>query len=334
MYSLLNLGRFLTGFVLLSVFVGAQAVPITLDAGGTTFGAELKTGTSNIGVLFFHGRGGSNDGNFVRQVGTALNGQGYTTLSLDNPTAPGGSTAWLDYVVNEDTIDDQVFAYIDAALVEIANRGVEHIVLAGLSLGSRFMTAAAAAWDLGIYNPSVNMNLVGLIGASMYPDTGEPLIARTAANPTSIGDFNVLDVESNLAFIDSLPVMDLYGNKDSKAVNFADARRNAYGGDPGQYVQSAIDCPAVDGSYYAWLGGNTYVTYDENRCHQLRDGYLPDGNGGYYKAFNVRGPMINEISAFMGSHVIPATQVSEPSGLLLMFLGLPILLVSRKKLIK
>ena len=76
---------------LLSYSAISQAVVMTLDANGTSFQGNLLTGTSNIGVLFFHGRGASFTGNYVRQVGEDLNQQGYTTFSLANPEPFAGT---------------------------------------------------------------------------------------------------------------------------------------------------------------------------------------------------------------------------------------------------
>lgn len=316
----------------------SQATIITMDADGVAFEGNLLTGTNNIGVLFFHGRGANITGNYVKQVGQTLNSQGYTTFSLANPE-PSTGTGFGDYLNEEEYVDDQVFARLNAALVEMSNAGVEHVVLSGISMGSRLMTAAAAAWELGIFNPSVNITLDGLIGVSMYADYG--FIAGTVDNPTSYSDFNVYDTHKNLTFLDSIPVLDIYGSKDWPAVFAADTRLNAYGGSANMYIQQKISCPPNNGTYYAWLGGTNYVPYygvdgmDVNRCHQVRDGYLKDENGNYYLDFRVRGtidaPVDSSILAFMESHVIPHTQVPEPSSLLLMLFGIPMLLVSIRK---
>ena len=165
----------------------------------------------------------------------------------------------------------------------------------------------------------------------------------TPPNPNSIDDFNVLDIHSNLAFIHSIPVLDLFGNQDWPSVVYADERRNAYGGAGNQYVQAAISCPPNNGTYYAYLGGTNYVPYygsdgtSPDRCHQLRDGYLRDQNGNFYLAMRVRGtvnaPVELAISSFMDQYVVPRTevQVPEPGALTLMLLGLPLLYLSRRR---
>jgi len=329
----------------------ANAAIITLDESATTtFQGDLRIGAAdnNTGILFFSGRGASFTGNFVKQVGRSLNdsGNGYTTLSLENPV-PAAGTAFQDYVNDETLIGQQVFARLDAAISEMANRGIENIVLSGLSLGSRFMTTATAAWEQGLFIPTANVNLAGLIGAGMLPQTGG--LPRTPANPASIADFNIFDTESNLKLIGTTPVLDIYGNNDITSANFAAARRATYGGAPAQYFQKSIQCPpkGTSNPYYAFLGGNKYRLYygtsgnEENRCHQLRDGYQifgqnPDGSPIFKKTFTVRGslnaPVESTIVSFLDTHVTPrTTSVYESESLLLLLAGLPLLLLRRPK---
>lgn len=326
----------------LSLFIAyspvSQAIVITMDAAGVPFEGQLLNGTSNIGILFFHGRGGNNNGNYVKLVGATMNAQGYTTLSLANPE-PLAGTEWVDYLNEETLVDQQLFARLDAALTEMASLGVEHVVLSGISMGSRLMTTAAAAWDLGLFNPTANISLDGLVGVSMYADTGG--IAGTTDNPSSLSDFNAYDTHKNLSFINSIPVLDLYGSLDPQAVVGADTRRNAYAGDPSQYVQTQIQCPPNNGQYYAFLGAGVYEPYygtdgtSVDRCHQLRDGYVRDANGNYSLDFLVRGtidaPLDSAFIAFMDQYVVPRTEVPEPSSLLLLVMGLPLLLLVRRK---
>jgi len=338
--GLKNLTKFccLLGILLLST--QTHAAVVTMDANGTAFQGNLRAGdpTNNVGILFFHGRGGNMNGNFVKHVGKTMATSGYTNFSLANPE-PSTGTSWASYVNEEDLVGAQVIARLDTALTEMANRGIEHVVFAGISLGARLMTAAVAAWDQGLFSPTSNINLVGLIGASMYPETGAPIIARTPSNPTSISDINFYDVEKNMTLINTVPVLDIYGSNDPRAINFAPARRAAYSGSPSEYVQTEITCPADNGTYYAWLGGNNYVPYYDhtssdpyNRCHQLRDGHLADGSGGYYKALVLRetltAPVETSILAFMDKQVLPQTQfVPEASSLFLLLAGLPLLFV-------
>lgn len=341
MFRFLKSGLLPVCGLLLGFVSAAHAVPITLDANGTSFGAELLTGSNNVGVIFYHGRGSNPKGNVVKQLQNNLNAGGYTTLSLSNPV-PTTGTAFSSYENEEASINDQVFARLDAALVELANQGVQHVVLSGFSLGSRFMTAAAAAWQQGIFDPGVNIDLLGLVGAGMHSNfyTSTP----TASNPTSLSDFNVLDTMSNLTFINSLPVLDIYGSLDAQSVAYAGARSSAYGGNPGQYVQTQLECPPNDGTYYARLFVNGsyqfkpyYVTGDNGkRCHQLRDGWTLDANGNYVDTFHIRtnadAPLQTSVDAFFAQSIMPQVSAPEPGTLLLMLIGLPLLLnVGRRK---
>lgn len=321
--------------LLLALTTTARAVPITLDANGTSFGAELLTGSSNVGVIFYHGRAQSPTGDVVRQLQNNLNSEGYTTLSLSNPV-PTTGTAFSSYESEEASINNQVFARLDAALVEMANQGVQHVVLSGFSLGSRFMTTAAAAWQTGIYNPTVNIDLLGLVGAGMHSNfyTSTP----TASNPTSLSDFNVLDTMSNLGFINSLPVFDIYGDQDVQSTALAGARRSAFGGNPGQYVQAQLACPPNNGTYFAKVGTNTFEPYylhGDKRCHQLRDGWILDANGNYVDTFHIRtnanAPLQTNVDAFFANYIVPQVSAPEPGTLLLMLIGLPMLLASTKR---
>ena len=310
-----------------------QAAVITMSDNIGSFDGNLRLGdpTNNVGILFFHGRGGDYNGNFVKHVGRTMAGAGYTTFSLANPE-PSTGTSFNSYINEEDLMGEQVIARLDAVLTEMANRGIENIVFAGISLGSRFMTGAVAAWEQGLFTPSSNINLVGLIAASMYPETGP---TQTSSNPTTLSDINFLDARGNIGLMSTTPVLDMYGSNDPKARNNTGLRRAAYSGAPSQYVQSEIQCPADDGTYYAWLGGTTYVPYYDhtssdpyNRCHQFRDGYLSDGNGGYYKAMtlrdNINAPVETAITNFLNNQVKAKIQgVPESSSIFLLMAGLP-----------
>ena len=331
-------GLFMASAGLLLVIASTtRAVPITLNASGTDFGAELLTGSSNVGVIFYHGRASNPTGDVVRQLQNNLNANGYTTLSLSDPI-PTTGTAYSAYDSQEASINTQVFARLDAALTEMANQGVQHVVLSGFSLGSRFMTAAAAAWQTGIFDPSVDIDLLGLVGVGMYGDFY--LSSPTAANPTSLSDFNVLDTHSNLAFIDSIPVLDLFGSNDTQSVNNAGIRSAAYGGDPSMYMQAQLECPPNNGTYYAYTG-SSYVLYygidgsDIKNCHKLRDGWTLDNNGNYVDTFHVRSnasaPLQSTVDNFFAQYIEPRVSVPEPGSLLLMFIGLPMLLMVRRK---
>jgi len=336
------LGYFSLASALIMLSSISHASVITMNDGTSTFQGNLLDGATgnNVGIIFFHGRGGNYNGNFVKHVGRTLadSGNGYTTFSLNNPV-PSTGTSFSSYINEEDFMGELVIARLDAAITEMASRGIENIVFAGISLGSRFMTGAAAAWEQGLFSPSSNMNLVGLIGASMYPET---TATPTPANPTSLSDIDFLDTKGNIALLKTTPVLDLFGSNDPKAANNSNARRLAYGGDSSQYVKSEIECPADNGTYFAWLGGSTYVPYYDhtssdpyNRCHQFRDGYLSDGNGGYYKDMTLRdsltAPVETAITHFLDNQVqAKIRSVPEASSIMLLLVGLTLLFVRRK----
>ena len=308
---------------LASTAFATQAGPITLNANGGSFGAELLVGTSDIGVVFFHGRGQSPDGDVVRQLRTQLNALGHTTLALDNPQ-PVGGTDFANYAAQESAIDDEVFGRLDAALATLDGLAVQRVVLAGFSLGSRFMTAATAAWEHGVYSHASGLNLLALIGVGMYGALDGS--APTLSAPLVSGDFNVLDTHTNLSFI-GVPVLDLYGDQDLSAVANAALRRSQYAGLAGDYQQASVQCPPNDGSYFARVGSSFEPYYgadqtDFNRCHQLRNGWRPDGQGGYVEHFIVRGaagaPLEMHVGAFMAQFSADTGQpVTEPGALAL-----------------
>lgn len=324
--------------LLLGINSTAHAVPVTLTADGTNFNAELLTGTSNVGVIFYHGRGQTDTGDVVNQLRNSLNADGYTTLSLSNPV-PTTGTLFSDYENEEASINSQMFARLDAALVEMSNNGIQHVVLSGFSLGSRFMTAAAAAWQQGIFDPGVNIDLLGLVGVGM--DTSIYTSTPTTSNPTSLSDFNVLDTMSNLGFLNSLPVLDVFGNNDNQASTNAGNRLASYGGDPSLYVQTQLECPPNNGTYYVRVLINgvyqfqPYYLNGDNRCHQLRDGWTLDANGNYVDTFHVRtnasAPLQTSVNDFFAQHIAPQVSAPEPGALALMLIGLPLLVTVRRK---
>ena len=95
--------------LLLGITTTVHAVPITLDANGASFGAELLTGTSKVGVIFYHGRAQSPTGDVVNQLRNNLNSNGYTTLSLSDPVPTTGN-AFSSYEDQEASINAQMLA--------------------------------------------------------------------------------------------------------------------------------------------------------------------------------------------------------------------------------
>lgn len=264
---------YLLGAVLaISATSVVKADTISLSAGTENFNGLLLEGdgSPNVGVIFFHGRGQTPDGDVVRHLRKSLNTDGYTTLSIDNPV-PSGGTSFNNYLSNESTIESQVFSYFNAAVDSLvaSNSNIDTVVIGGFSLGSRFATATAAAWEQGLLGINSNVTLGGLLGVGMYSNIG-----TTDASTSS--NINVYDTISNLGLISSIPVLDMYGNLDSSAANFAADRMNAFAGDALSYTQMALGCPDFNNTTYYTRNQGAAVAYTENRCHQLRNGFLTE----------------------------------------------------------
>jgi len=244
-------------------FSAANALPVTesvtLSTSTGNFNGLLLEGASSpkVGVIMFHGRGGTPDSAVVRQMRTSLNINGYTTLSIENPiptdyNSNGVATDFSDYVEDINSGANYVFpeAYMrmNASIDLLESQGVEQIIIAGFSLGSRLATAYAARGQI-----SGNAPVVGLIGVGMYGTSLDPL------NP-------VLTLDEL-----SMPVLDIFGDYDFNAVNTATARKNAYGGMSSDYTQIELDCP--DG-----------LTVSD--CHKLRGGLKGSETASFELAIN------------------------------------------------
>ena len=279
-----------------------------------TYNGILRQGTSDIGILFLHGRGQDPNGDVVRQLRNSLNADGYTTLSIENPVPPGG-TSFSNYAINEDLIDNQVFTRVEVALEELKARNVNRVVLAGFSLGSRFAVASAAAWQLNQLNTS-GLNVVGLLGVGLY----------SSGPDSTVANIDVLNTISNLSFITSIPVLDIFGNNDTPASSTAALRKASYRGP--NYTQVALTCPDSAGNYFAQTatGVTPYygATGDANRCHQLRNGLLFDpGTNTYITDVVLRGapdaPLETTARNWFSSNF---AAVPEPQTWLLLMFGL------------
>jgi len=320
-------------FILTALATGApQAEQIWITAGTDGFSGLLLEGSGipNVGVIFFHGRNGDPDGHVVGELRQSLNADGYTTLSIENPTPPGAPPySFKHYLSLEDTVDDLVFGRVKAAVDELVTRNsyIDTVVLGGFSLGSRFATAGAAAWQQGLLtgiNPGVQ--LAGLVGVSMYSNivSGDGTVAppATPASPTTLDEINIYDTVNNLALINSIPALDIYGDLDTQAASLAGARSGAFGGDPLSYAQIALGCPDfINATYYANNGGAA-VPYAENHCHQLRNGFLSQGDiDSDNPAVVLRGspsaPLESAASDWFAQQV-PLTPIPVPASLPLM----------------
>ena len=273
-----------------------------LTFGATTFGGEsvsafdarLRTGDStygNIGVIMMHGRYDYDaamaasaylDAGVVSQLQYSLNQMGFTTMSIQSPMfvdvadAANGYTQFSYYRNNESLLDQEVFNRVTASANYLYdNYGITQFVLAGHSLGSRYATASAAAWQNSLLDPylhSTSMELLGLAGAGMVSNAATSV--SVAGTPTSLigsslSDINVLDTLGNLNHVNGLHVLDLQTTGDLTALDSALQRALNGGAVAASYTQHTMDSP-LGYPYLNVYGG----TYSENDAHNFRNGYL------------------------------------------------------------
>jgi len=207
----------------------------TSEGGNSAFSGELMDSScSDTGVVMFHGRGSSPTGPIVMELSSSLNRAGYTTLSIDNPLPLNQQVDFNSYVYDINT-DNYVFpesyARMRSAINYLQSLGVKKIVIAGFSLGSRLSTAHVARGQID------ELPVIGLIGIGMY---------GTSIDPLNIS-FTLDEV--------NIPVLDLYGDADTNAVNTASSRLAAYNTGTGvSYIQSIIAC--INGLNCHQLEGN------------------------------------------------------------------------------
>lgn len=294
--------RLRLGAALAAVLVPFTAQAYTdLNFGATTFGGEsvsafdarLRTGTSygNIGVIMMHGRYDHDpamaasayiDAGVVNPLQYSLNQAGFTTMSIQSPlfvdVADGanGYTQFSYYRNHESVLDQEVFNRVTASANYLYdNYGITQFVLAGHSLGSRYVTASAAAWQNSLLDPYLHnssMALLGLVGAGMVTDSATS--ATVPGTPTSLvgstlSDINVLDTLGNLNHVNGLQVLDLQTTGDLSALDSALARALNGGAVAASYTQHTMDSP-LGYPYLNVYGG----TYSENDAHNFRNGYL------------------------------------------------------------
>jgi len=284
---------------------------------------ELLAGSNNpnVGVILFHGRGSDRNGDVVRHLRKSLNTDGYTTLSIDNPI-PVGGTSSANYKANESTIETRVYSYFNAAVDSLvaSNSNIDTIIVGGWSLGSRFALATAAASEQGLININPNVTLAGLLSLSTRTTLGD-----TA--PTTPSDINIFDTVSNLGLISSLPVLDLYGDLDSKSASSAADRINGYFGGALNYTQLALGCPDFNNTGSFARNNGAAVAYSEQTCHQLRNAYSTesDANNKTNPSVVLRGdsnaPLESAVSSWAATNV-PITTVPIPSAVWLFGSGL------------
>lgn len=311
---------------------------LSLDTAGSSFNGLMRDAGSQVGMILLHGRNTAFEGQapvhhpnavVVQQLRGHLAGLGYSTLSIETPDIPlsanlnGNSTAdFFEYDAHNASLTAEMFARINAAIDELAAHSVQRVVLAGFSMGSRYATAATAAASLGLLGNS--LDVVGLIGVGMdaTPGTAMP----TPAMPTSAADINGYNIGSNLPHV-AVPVLDIYGSLDAGVADFAMARALGYGGDPTDYTQAELACPDFVNQAYYWRQQGVYRTYTENRCHQLRNGFLFDGTNYIPDVLLVNGPdrpLESTVTAWLAANNGFAATVPLPASGLLLLLGLTV----------
>ncbi len=215
--------------VLLITALPSHAASISLNStaenGSDLFTGELlETSCAKVGVVMYHGRGSTPTGPVVEEIRTSLNRAGYTTLSIDNPIPLDGQILFSSYVTDSDVGgDDYVFpetyARMRTAINHLQTLGVEEVVVAGFSLGSRLATAHVARGQMD------ELPILGLIGVGMYGTSIDPLNISATIDEVSV------------------PVLDLYGDADTNAANTAAARLAAYNTGAGlDYTQTEFIC--------------------------------------------------------------------------------------------
>lgn len=315
---------YLLSTALLFIATGvSHASTITLNTGVDTFNGMLLEGGNNpnVGVIFFHGRKSDRDGDVVRHLRKSLNTDGYTTFSIDNPVPVGGIST-DNYRANESTIENRVYSYFNAAVdwLVASNSNIDTIILGGWSLGSRFALATAAASEQGLISINPNVTLGGLLLLSTRTTIGD-------TDPTTAGNINIFDTANNLGLISSLPVLDLYGDLDSKSTSSAEDRLNGYFGNPLNYTQLALGCPDFNSGGFFARNNGAAVAYTEDNCHQLRNAYSTESdaenkiNPSVVLRGDANAPLESAVSSWAANNV-PITTVPIPSAVWLFGTGL------------
>jgi dienelactone hydrolase len=235
--------------------IDCSTVPLGTPADGATscfsftspgggFAGLFRDGApgAEVGVIMMHGRGATPNSLVVREMRTTLANAGYATLSIQNPIPAdannnGTLTDFSDYVADvqgPNTVFPETFARISEAIAFMAGQSIERIVIGGFSLGSRLALAHVARGQ-----QTGDLPIVGYIGVGINGNSIDPL--------------------NHLFTLDGIgvPVLDIYGDADPDAAPTAPSRLLAYGGNPDDYTQIALNCR---------------VDIVGNDCHQLRGG--------------------------------------------------------------
>ncbi len=222
------MNKFLSVLKMLPLIITSTSYAATVnlssvsEGGSSDFSGELlESRCAKTGVVMFHGRGSSPRGPVVEELRASLNRAGYTTLSIENPIPSNGQTDFNSYINEAGVVFPEAYARMRAAINHLQSLGVEEVVIAGFSLGSRFASAHAARGQIN------ELPVLGLLGIGMY---------GTGIDPLNVS-FTLDEV--------SVPVLDIYGDVDTNAAGTAANRLNAYNSGPGlSYTQLALTCIA------------------------------------------------------------------------------------------
>ena len=218
----------------------------TNEGGNSTFsGVLLETSCAKVGVVLYHGRGLTPRSAVIEEMRTSLYRAGYSTLSIENPLPLNGQTDFLSYVndvSNDNYVFPEAYARMRTAINHLQSLGVEEVVVAGFSLGSRLATAHVARGQMN------ELPILGLLGVGMYGNSIDPLnVAKTLGEVT-------------------VPVLDLYGDADTDAVDTAAARLAAYNSGIGlDYTQIELACiPGLNCHQLEGLSGDDNMPLEVN----------------------------------------------------------------------
>lgn len=201
-------------------------------------------GTPDVGVVLLHGRGADPDGPVVKELRQSLNAKGYTTLSIQEPI-PAGGTLFQDYindVTGPNFVFPETYARVRTAVNVLRARGVQKVVVLGFDMGSRLASAHVARGQMD------ELPIVGLVGVGM--------------EATSI-PYDPLNVSFTLDEV-TVPVLDIYGDADTTAINTAPARLRVYNPGTGtSYTQVMVECAdaTIDCVNHEFFNGNTGMEY-------------------------------------------------------------------------
>jgi pimeloyl-ACP methyl ester carboxylesterase len=186
-----------------------------LEADGQRFLAiytEAATDTPRGGVIVVHGSGvHPNWQDVVHPLRTGLTEKGWTTLSIQMPVLHN-EAEYHEYA----PLFDEVAPRLRAAVQNLRDKGIDHIVIVAHSLGT-----AMTAYYLSS-NPDHGVKAFVAVG---MPQPREDQRMNTVAALKKI----------------SIPVLDIYGSRDLEGILKSAPQRKAAGSGNKQYTQQVVD---------------------------------------------------------------------------------------------